>query len=566
MTDATKPRTGGQILVDALKGHGVEMVFCVPGESYLAVLDAFYDAKRDIRLITCRHESGAAFMAEAYGKLSGRPGVCFVTRGPGACNASIGMHTGFQDSTPMVLLIGQVGRDCIEREAFQEVDFRRMYGQLSKWAAQIDDAGRIPEMVGHAFQLALSGRPGPVVLALPEDMLSERVAVPDAGGHHVVQAHPGADDLARLRLMLSQSQRPMMLVGGGGWTPQASADIVAFAEANDLPTACSFRRQDRFDNNHRNYAGSVGLGANPRLVELLGEADLVLVVGPRLGEATTQGYTMFQVPLPRQKLVHVHAGAEELGRVYQAELMINSGMPQFAAAAKALPAVDGSAWTEWARAARQVYLADLEPDPCPGDLDMGVVMEVLGQRLPRDAIIVNDAGNFSGWAHRFHRFTVFPSQLGPTNGAMGYGVPAAVAAKALFPERVVVCFVGDGGFLMTGNELGTAMQQGLDPVILVINNDTYGTIRAHQERHYPGRVIASDLTNPDFAAFAIAFGAHGEVVRRSEDFAPALERALSAGRAAVLELKLDAEAITTRTSLSAIRAAAEARQKIIAPA
>ncbi len=558
MTDPMKPRSGGRILVDALKRHGVEMVFCVPGESFLAALDAFYDAKGDIRLITCRHESGAAFMAEAYGKLSGRPGVCFVSRGPGACNASIGLHTGLQDSTPMVLLIGQVGRDHIEREAFQEVDFRRMFGQLSKWTAQIDDPARIPEMVGHAFQVALSGRPGPVVLALPEDMLRERSGVADAGVHHVIQAHPGEDDLARLRDMLGQAQRPMMLVGGGGWTAQACADIVAFAEANDLPTACSFRCQDRFDNDHRNYAGVVGLGSNPKLLRRFEEADLVLAVGPRLGQATTQGYRLFRVPRPRHRLIHVHAGAEELGRVYQADLMINSGMPQFAAAAKALRPVDGSAWAEWAGAARQDYLADLEPDPCPGELDMGVVMGVLGQRLPRDAIVVNDAGNFAGWGHRFHRFHVYPSQLGPTNGAMGYGVPAAVAAKALCPERVVVCFVGDGGFLMTGNELATAMGQGLDPLILVVNNGIYGTIRMDQEQNYPGRVVATELSNPDFAAYAAAFGAYGEVVARSEDFAPALDRALGAGRAAVLELKLDPEAITTRTSLSAIRAAAEA--------
>ena len=553
-------RTGGQILIDALRVHGVDTVFCVPGESYLEALDAFYDARHDIRLITCRHESGAAFMAEAYGKLTGRPGVCFVTRGPGACNASIGVHTGLQDSTPMVLLIGQVARDRVEREALQELDFRRLYGVLSKWVAQIDSPRRIPEMVSHAFHLAVSGRPGPVVLALPEDMLVERACVADAGAYQVVQASPGAEDLARMRELLARAQRPVMMVGGGGWTTRASVDIVAFAEANNLPTACSFRCQDRFDNRHGNYVGDVGFYGNPKLFERLEEADLVLVVGPRLGQATTLGYTLFQVPRPRQRLIHVHAGSDELGRVYQADLMINSGMPQFAAAARALPPVDGSAWAAWAAEAREDYLAALEPGPCPGDLDMGEVMKVLGRRLPTDAIVTIDGGNFSGWAHRFHQFGVYPSQLGPTNGAMGYGIPAAIAAKAVEPERVVVCFVGDGGFLMTGSELATAMREGLDPVVLVINNGMYGTIRMNQEQSYPGRVIATDLTNPDFAAYAAAFGAYGEVVERTADFAAALDRALGAGRAAVLELKLDAEAIGTRTTLSAIRAAAEAKR------
>ncbi len=558
MSESSNLRSGGQILIEALKIHGVDTVFCVPGESYLAALDAFYDARRQIRLVSCRHESGATFMAEAYGKLTGSPGIAFVTRGPGACNASIGLHTGLQDSTPMVLFVGQVGRGISSREALQEVDFRHMYGPLAKWVAQVEDPARIPEMVSHAFHLAVSGRPGPVVLALPEDMLRERSATADAGPYARVQASPGAADLERLRELLAAARRPLMVLGGGAWTAQATADIMAFAEANDLPTACSFRCQDRFDNHHRNYIGDLAFGASPAIFKRARDADLVLAAGPRLGEVTTQGYTLIEAPRPRQTLIHVHPGAEELGRVYQAELMINAGPPQFAAAARALEPVDGAAWAAWARQAREDYLATLEPDPCPGALDMGVVMKELEARLPADCIVANDGGNFSGWAHRFHQFSVYPSQLGPTNGAMGYGLPAAIAAKVTCPERQVICFSGDGGFLMTGNELATAMQEGLALVVLVINNGLYGTIRMHQERAYPGRVIASDLVNPDFAAYAASFGAYGEVVERTADFAPALERALGAGRAAVLDLRIDAEAITTRTTLSALRAAAEA--------
>ena len=561
MTERSNLRTGGQILIETLKLHGVDTVFCVPGESYLAALDAFFDAQAEIRLITCRHENGAAFMAEAYGKLTGRPGVCFVTRGPGASNASIGVHTGFLDSTPMVLFVGQVPRDHLEREALQEVDLRRMYGPLTKWATQIDSARRIPEMVSRAFHLAVSGRPGPVALALPQDMLAERAEVADAGTYKAVQAHPGADDLARMRELLANARRPVMMVGGSGWTREASADILAFAEANNLATVCSVRCQDRFDNRHRNYAGDVTFGTNPPLLERLAAADLVLVVGPRLGAVESQGYSLFQVPRPRQRLIHVHPGAEELGRVYQADVMINSGMPPFAAAARALEPVDSSAWTEWAAESRADYLAALEPDPCPGELDMGEVMKVVGELLPRDAIIVNDAGNFSGWAHRFYQFSVYPSQLAPACGSMGYGLPAAIAAKVVAPERTVVCFVGDGGFLMTGSELATAFQQELDPVVLLVNNGLYGSIRMDQERDYPGRVIATNLANPDFTAYAAAFGAHSEVVERTEDFAPAFERALGAGRAAVLELKLDPEAITTRTTLSQIRATAQGRSQ-----
>ena len=554
----TAMRSGGQILVDALRVHGAETAFCVPGESYLAVLDALHDARDAIRLISCRQEGGAAFMAEAYGKLTGRPGICFVTRGPGACNASIGVHTAKQDSTPMILFVGQVGRDAVEREAFQEVDFRRMYGQLAKWVAQVDDPARLPELVSRAFHVALAGRPGPVVLALPEDMLTERAAVADAGPHRVVRPYPGARDLEAMRALLAAAARPLMIVGGSGWTAEGCRDLQAFAEASGLPVACVFRRQDLFDNEHACFAGDLSTATMPSLAERVKQADVLLVVGTRLGEIPTQSYTLVTPPRPRQTLVHVHPGAEELGRVYQADVAINAGPAEWAAAARALPPVDGRRWADWTAGARRDHLAARTPDPCPGDLDMTEVMRVIRETLPPEAIVTNGAGNYTGWVHRYYRFTRFGTQLAPTSGAMGYGVPAAVAAKVVHPDRPVVGFAGDGCFLMTGQELATAMHHGLDPVLLVINNGMYGTIRMHQEREYPGRVSGTDLTNPDFAAYARAFGAHAEVVTRTAEFRDAFVRALGAGRAAVLELRVDPEAITTRTSLSAIRARAMA--------
>jgi acetolactate synthase-1/2/3 large subunit len=547
------PRTGGQILVDALKIHGVDLGFCVPGESYLAVLDALYDARNQIRLITCRQEGGAANMAEAYGKLTGRPGICFVTRGPGATNASIGVHTAMQDSTPMILFIGQVASDQVEREAFQEVDYRRMFGPLCKWVAQIDEAARIPELVSQAFHRAVAGRPGPVVIALPEDMLTSIAEVEDAGPYKAAQASPGAADLATLRDMLAKAKRPFVILGGGGWNAQAVEDIRAFAEASDLPVGCGFRRQSLFDNTHPNYAGDVGIGIGPKLAERVKSADLLLVVGARLGEMTTSGYTLIGLPVPKQPLIHVHPGAEELGRVYQATLPINAGMPTFAAAVRALAPVDSSAWRDWTKAAHADYLANLQHPQIAGKLQMGDIMAWLRAHLPADAIITNGAGNYTTWAHRFYQYRRFRTQLGPTSGAMGYGMPAAVAAKAVHPDRTVVCFAGDGCFLMNGQELATAVQYGLNLIVLVINNGMYGTIRMHQEREYPERVIGTDLANPDFVALARAYGAHGELVETTEQFAPAFERALKAGKPALLELRLDPEAITPRASLSQIR-------------
>jgi acetolactate synthase-1/2/3 large subunit len=556
MSERANLRTGGQILVDALKLHGVDTAFCVPGESYLAALDALYDARDAIRLVVCRQEGGAAYMAEAYGKLTGRPGICLVTRGPGASNASVGVHTAFQDSTPMLLLVGQVARGHAEREAFQEVDFRRMYGPLAKWVGQIDDPARIPELVSRAFHTAVAGRPGPVVLALPEDMLRERSDAPEVGPYKVVQAHPGAADMARLRDMLAAAERPFMIVGGGGWDAQACADVAAFAEANELPTGASFRCQDYIDNTLGIYAGDIGIGVNPKLAERIKESDLLLVVGARLGEITTSGYTLVEAPRPRQRLVHVHAGAEELGRVYQADLPINAGPRPFAVAARALRAVDTRPWAEWTRAVRDDYLANLEPTACPGPVDLGAVVEHLRGALPEDAIIANGAGNFTGWLNRFYPYRRYRTQLGPTSGSMGYGVPAGVAAKIVHPERVVVSWNGDGCFLMNGQELATAVQYRANVIFFVVNNGMYGTIRMHQERAYPGRVIGSELVNPDFAALACAYGAHGEAVERTEDFAAAFERAVGADRPALIELRVDPEALTTRASLSQIRDAA----------
>jgi acetolactate synthase-1/2/3 large subunit len=559
MTDGGNTRTGGQILVDQLAIHGVSHVFCVPGESYLAALDAFHD-RDHIRIFACRQEGGAANMAEAYGKLTGKPGICFVTRGPGATNASIGVHTAFQDSTPMILFVGQVARDQVEREAFQEIDFRRMFGPLAKWVAEIDDARRIPELVSQAFHRAVNGRPGPVVIALPEDMLTDRVAAADAGPYKPVQAHPGADQIAQLRELLAAAKRPFVLLGGGGWNAQAVADIKSFVEANDLPVGCSFRCQDLFDNRHRNYAGDVGIGVNPALARRIKDSDLLLVIGARLGEMTTSGYTLIDIPVPRQKLIHIHPGAEELGRVYQATLPINSGMPQIAAALKAMAPIDpgkpGENWAAWTKAIRADYLTWTKAPKNAGELQMGEVMAWLNEHLPEDTILCNGAGNYATWLHRFFRYRRFRTQLAPTNGAMGYGLPAALAAKAAEPHRPVVCLAGDGCFLMTGQELATAMQYELPVITIIVNNGMYGTIRMHQERHYPTRVVATDLVNPDFAALARAYGAHGETVERTEEFVPAFERALASGKPALIELRIDPEALTVSQTLSQIRAAA----------
>lgn len=552
-------RTGGQILVDQLRLHGVDRIFGVPGESYLAVLDALHDHSERMPFVVCRQEGGAAMMADAYGKLTGRPGICMVTRGPGATNASAGVHIADQDSTPMILFVGQVGRRMIEREAFQEIDYRRMFGTMAKWVAQIDDPTRLPEHVSHAFHLATSGRPGPVVLALPEDMLDERATVADPGPYRSVQAYPAPEDMARLNNLLRASDRPLVLLGGGGWDQPACTQVERFAQRCGLPVAATFRRQDLFDNAHPCYVGDVGLGVNPRLFGRIRNADLLLVLGARLGEATTGGYTLLDIPRPRQTLVHVHAGMAELGRVYQADLPINAGPRAFAAALDGV-AVDGAQWSAWREAARRDYEAWQVPAATPGPLQMGDVLRWLDDHLPEDAIVTNGAGNYTVWVHRFHRYRRFATQLAPTSGSMGYGVPAAVAAKIMYPERSVVCFAGDGCFLMHGQEFATAVHYSANAVFLVVNNGMYGTIRMHQERHYPGRVSATALSNPDFAAYARAFGGYGEVVVSTAEFPAAFDRASRSGAPAILELRIDPEALIPGQSLSEIRTAAQSRQ------
>ena len=553
------PLSGGQLVVAALRAHRVDMAFSVAGESYLEVLDALFDAPQ-IRLVTCRQEGGAAFMAEAYGKLTGKPGVLLVTRGPGACNASIGIHTAFQDSTPMVVLVGQVARHQIDREAFQEVDFRKMFAPLAKWVAQIDLAERVPELINQAFQVATSGRPGPVVLALPEDMLRDCRIAPVVSPYRPVRAHPGATDLAELRRLLGAAVRPMMLVGGSGWSDDACRDIASFARANDLPVCCSFRRQDIVDNRLPCFVGDLGTGASPSLVARLKEADLLLAVGARIGEITSQSYSLLGIPEPGKVLIHVHASAEELGRVFRPSLAIQSGMPEFAAAVTTVAPMAAPHWSSWREAVRAEYEAGLIPAPSRGPLDLGEIMRWLRDRLPDDAIVTSDAGNFSGWPNRFLQYRRPGRQLGPTSGAMGYGVPAAVAAKLVHPDRMVVGFCGDGGFMMTGQELATAALEGTGPIILVFNNSMYGTIRMHQERRFPGRVVGTALRSPDFLALAQAYGVFGASITSTADFAPAFEKAASSSRASIIELKMDPEVITTRTTLSGIRQQAEARQ------
>ncbi len=560
MRDDLKVRHGGRILVDALVGHGVRLAFGVPGESYLPVLDGLHDVAERLKFIACRQEGGASYMAEAYGKLTGTPGVLFVTRGPGATNGAVGVHTGFQDSTPMVVFVGQVGNDFVEREAFQEIDYRRMYGPLTKWVAQIDRVERIPEYVSRAFHTAMAGRPGPVLLALPEDMLFSAAAVADVPHYKTVRPAPAPGDMRELQRLLQAAERPFVILGGGGWDRTSCDALRAWLEDAQLAAGTSFRCQDLLDNRSSSCAGDVGIGINPELARRIREADVVLVIGARLGEMTTSGYTLLQAPVPSQTLIHVHGGAEELGRVYRAALPINAGMAQFVQALAQVK-LDGARWAARTRAAREEFLAWTEPRPMPGRLQYAEVVKWLDRHLPADAIMCGGAGNFAGWLHRFFRYKGFRTQLGSTAGSMGYGLPAAVAAKLAAPERTVVAVTGDGDFLMTGQELATAAQYGAPLIVLVVNNGMYGTIRMHQEREYPGRVSGTGLKNPDFAAYARAFGGHGERVESTDEFAPAFERARASGKPALIELRIDPEAITPSTTLSAVRAQALERRR-----
>ena len=565
-------RIAGHVLVEALVAQGVDTVFGVPGESFLAVLDGFHEHRDRIRFVACRQEGGAAFMADAQGKLDGRPGICVVTRGPGASNAAIGVHTAFQDSTPMILFVGQVAGDQRDREAFQELDYRQLFGPgtlgMAKWAAEVDSADRLPEYVARAFHVAMQGRPGPVVLSLPEDMLTRTTAAAALPRVEPAQAWPAPGALRQVREMLLAARRPLAIVGGSGWDAESAQALQRFAENWQLPVGCAFRFQDTFDNRHALYAGDVGIGINPKLAERIRQADLVLAVGIRLGEMTTSGYTLLEPPRPAQRLIHVHPGAEELGRVYAADLLLQASTTCAAKALETLAAPASVPWAGQGDAAHADYLANLESAPV-SPLDLAEVVRCLGRVCPEDTIFTNGAGNFSGWLHRFHRHVGLHrcgrTQLAPTSGAMGYGLPAAVAASLLRPDRTVVNLAGDGDFLMTGQELATATGYGAGRgggrlLSIVVDNASYGTIRMHQEREYPGRVSGSDLFNPDFAALARAYGWHGEFVDRTESFEPALQRALAAGRPALLHLKLDTDVSTTRTTLSAIRSAARARR------
>lgn len=561
-------KIAGHLLVECLIVQGVTHAFGVPGESYLAVLDGFHAHADRIRFITNRQEGGAAFMAEAQGKLSGRPGVCFVTRGPGATNASIGLHTAFQDSTPMVLFVGDVASDARDREAFQEVDYAAFFGPSTKGMAKrverIDDARRIPEYVARAFATAMNGRPGPVVLVLPEDMLTQSVDAEPLPRVEPVQAWSDPGALRELRTLLLASERPLVIAGGGGWTPQSAAALQRFAENWQLPVANAFRFQDTFDNHHALYAGDVGLGINPALARRVRECDLLIALGPRLGEATTGGYTLIEAPVPAQKLVHIHASAEELGRVYQPTLAIHATMNAAARSLEVLTAPPTLPWSNWTQACHADYLANIDVAnggiTLPGTIDMPALIHTLQRHLPADAVLTNGAGNFASWLHRFFRHHGLAkghkTQLAPTNGAMGYGVPAGIGA-AILTGRTAFTIAGDGDFLMNGQELATAVQHGAKSIVLLLNNGSFGTIRMHQEREYPAHVSGSGLANPDFCALARAYGYAAERITHTAEFEPALQRALAAPMGTVIEVLLDVDVITTRGTLSAIRQTAQ---------
>jgi acetolactate synthase-1/2/3 large subunit len=545
-------RTGGQILIDQLAIHGVTHAFCVPGESYLAALDALHGSS--IALTVCRHEGAAAMMAEAVGKTTGRPGICFVTRGPGATNAAAGVHIARQDSSPMILFVGQIGRDMREREAFQELDYRAVFGTVAKWATEIDDPMRIPEIVSRAFHTACNGRPGPVVVALPEDMLTERALVSDATAFEPVETWPGLTDMSRLQKMLWAAKRPIALIGGSRWSEAASAAMMRFAERFALPVATTFRRQHLFDALHPCYAGDFGIGPNPKLLARVKSADLVLLIGDRMSEMSSQSYTAFGIPEPQMKFVHVHPGSEELGRVYHPTLAINASPTAFCASLEGLQPPNDIVWRGEIDTAHADFLAWTEKaTPQPGPINLGEIMVWLRDNLSPDSFITNGAGNFATWINRFYRFRKYATLVGPTSGSMGYGLPAALAMKTLYPGRTIVCVAGDGDFMMTGNDFATAVQYDLPVVVVIWDNGTYGTIRMHQEREYPGRVVGTELKNPDFVAYAKAFGGFGILVEKTADFPAAFAAAQKSGKPAIIHLKVDAEPLTPGMSMSAIR-------------
>lgn len=551
-------RNGGKLLVDSLVALGARRGFGVPGESYLAVLDALHDTRGTLEFVLCRNEGGAAFMAAAWGKLTGQPGLCFVTRGPGATNASIGIHTAMQDSAPMIVFVGQVGTDMKGREAFQEIDYRAVFGTMAKWATEVDHASRIPEILARAWVTATTGRPGPVVVALPEDILTDLTeAAPLSGPAHIAEAAPSAETLAQTEALLMVAERPLVLIGGCNWSEEGSNALRSFTEVSDLPVVVAFRYQDQFDNFSPCYAGEAGVGMPFHVRKLIRDADVILAVNIRFGEMTTDGYTLLDVPVPSQKLIHVHGSDREIGKVYQPTLGVHAGPNAFASA---LRPVKGG-WGAWRQAARKAWEASFDAPPQPSPVDMVPVMEHLREILPDDAILTNGAGNFTVWPNKFFKFGPRAKLLAPQSGAMGYGLPAAVAAKVAYPERTVVCFAGDGDFQMNCQELATAKQAGAQPIVLILNNGIYGTIRAHQERQYPGRVSGTTMENPDFTALAKAYGYHAERVNRTEEFPAAFARALASRSGAVLDLNISPEALTPRQTLTQMREAALATKE-----
>lgn len=546
-------RTGGKIVVECLQAQQVSLTFGVPGESYLHVLDALYDARNNIKFFCNRQEGGAAFMAEAYAKLTGKVGICFVTRGPGATNASIGVHTAMQSSTPMILFIGQINTHMREREAFQEVDFRAFFSPIAKWATEIDHVDRIPETIARAFAVAQSGRPGPVVISLPEDVLSALSDAPVGPKVEISKPAMASTDFDRLKNMFAKAERPLLLLGGNDWSGQGRTDIAAFATRNNIPVATAFRYHDTIDNHLDCYIGDGGLGKSPAMKKALGDADLICAIGVRFGEMTTDAYTLFEFPQPAQTLIHIHSSDDELGKVYQAHLPIHASPDLVAAALGDLEIDTESNWQNWCETGRAGYLKARQAPAQPGKVDMGEIMAYLQQTLPEDVILTNGAGNFSIWPNKFFTYGNKARLLAPQSGAMGYGVPAAIAAKAAYPNRTVICFAGDGDFQMNGQELGAALQEGTQPIILLLNNGTYGTIRMHQERHFPERVSGTDITNPDFVALAKAYGFHAERIDETRQFSVAFERALESKTGALLELVIDPEGIAPRLTISQLR-------------
>ncbi|MGI9608440.1 MAG: thiamine pyrophosphate-dependent enzyme [Acidimicrobiales bacterium] len=544
-------RTGGELVVACLEAQGVHHTFGVPGESYLAVLDALHDS--DMGFVTCRQEGGVTYAAEAWGKLTGEPGIAFVTRGPGATNASVGLHTAMQDSTPMILFVGQASTGHLDREAFQEIDYRAFLGPIVKWATQIDHVERIPEIISRAFATALSGRPGPVVVALPEDVLTASTSASPGRPVRIAEPSPAATQIDEIVALIEWADRPLLLVGGGGWKAEGRAALQRMAEANDLPVAVVFRYLDLIDNHSPSYVGEAGVGMQPHVRELIADADLVLAVGIRFGEMTTAGYTLFDMPDARQTIVHVHPSDGELGKLVQAEVPVHAGPNTFCAIlaeAKIQSSATRAAFCASARAARVEAAA---PPTQPGELDMAEVMRWLQDALPDDAVITNGAGNFSVWPNKFFSYGPHARILGPQSGSMGYGLPAAIAAKVHDPDREVVCFAGDGDIQMNIQELGTAMQANAQPIVLVINNDMYGTIRMHQEREYPERVSGTEIVNPDYVTLASAYGFHAERIERTSDFPAAYERARASETGALLELMVERTMLTPTMSIDDIR-------------